>query len=113
AGDAPMGAAVACADRQRLAVQPDRAALLRVIARYDIERRGLAATVRADQAVHLAVPDFEIEPVDRAYAAEAERHSFERERAGRRRSAQDARQEIGPRDDGAAAFERTAVLEIK
>ena len=45
--------------------------LRRVVAGDHVQRRGLAAAVGADQAVHLARPDLEIEPVDRPHAAEA------------------------------------------
>ena len=42
-----------------------------VVAADHIQRRGLARAVRPDQSVHLAGPDLEVEPVDRAHAAEA------------------------------------------
>ena len=51
--------------------------------------------------MHLAGPYFEIESIDRTHAAKAQRHLFERERAGFRRSIEQSPDQIGPRDDGA------------
>ena len=75
--------------RQCGAVQPDRAALLRVVAGDDVQRRGLAAAVGTDQSMHLTRPDLEIESVDRMHAAEAQRHLFQRQ-ARRHRAARRA-----------------------
>ena len=63
--------------------------------------------------MHLAGPYFEIESIDRTHAAKAQRHLFERERAGFRRSIEQSPDQIGPRDDGAVAFEWAAVLKIQ
>ncbi len=105
----------ACADErwQHRAVELRGAALRRVVAGDHVQRRGLAAAVRADQPVHLAGADRQVEAVDRAHAAEAQRHLLECQRARLAVLPEQARQQIGARDDRAIALKRTAVLEIE
>ena len=63
--------------------------------------------------MHLTRPDLEVEPVDRAHPAEAQRHFFQRQGAGIGRRAEQRFEQLGPRDDRAVALERAAVLEIQ
>ena len=95
------------------AVQPDCPALRRVVARDNVQCRGLAAAVGANQSVHLTGPNLEIETVDRTDPAEAQRHLFQRQRAGIGGRGKQPRNQVGARNDRAVAFERAAVLEIQ
>jgi len=52
--------------RQRGAVQPYRAVLRRIVTGDDVERRGLAAAVGADQPVDPPGRNVEIETIDGA-----------------------------------------------
>ena len=63
--------------------------------------------------MHLTGPDLEVEPVDRTHSAEAQRHLIQRQSAGIGRRAEQRFEQFGPRDDGAVALERAAVLEIQ
>ena len=58
----------------RLALERDAAFLRMVEAVDDVEHRGLAGAVRADDGAHLALLDVEGHVADRAHAAEGERH---------------------------------------
>ena len=61
--------------QQRSVADPDLALLGRGEAADDVQRRRLAAAVRADQAVHLAGAQLEIETVDGANAPKAQAHA--------------------------------------
>ena len=52
------------------ALEPDRAGVGAVDAGDDVEQRGLARAVGADEAQDLAPLDREIDPVERGHAAE-------------------------------------------
>ena len=93
AGDAMAGAQMRRAGRQgRRRPAAPAPALRRVVAGDDVQRRRLAAAVGADQAVHLAGADLEVEPVDGPHAAEMQRDALEREQSpGCRRRVEHAR----------------------
>ena len=63
--------------------------------------------------MHLTRPDLEIEILNRMHAAEAQRHLFQHQGAGSGRRAEQACEQVGPRDDRPVAFERAAILEIQ
>ena len=87
----------------------------RVVAGDDVQRRGLAAAVRADQPVHLRPAAIsQVEPVDRAHAAEAQ-HDAAADAIGcaARPCVEQRGQQVRARHDGAVASERLAVLEIQ
>jgi hypothetical protein len=56
--------------------------------------------------VHLTRPDLEIEIINRMHAAEAQRHLFQRQGASIGRRAEQACEQVGPRDDRPVALER-------
>src|SRR5271156_1837980 len=64
AGDPEARAGLRRATAQRSVADPDLALLGHGEAADDVQRRGLAAAVWADQAVHLAGTQHEVEPVD-------------------------------------------------
>ena len=80
AGDAARGAQRRHARRQLVVAERHGAALGGVIAGDHVERRGLAAAVGADQAVDPAGLHVEIEAVDGADIAEAQRDAAQAER---------------------------------
>ena len=55
------------------AVEPDAASTGGIDTANDVQERGLAGSVGADQAQHFAVPDVDVECVERQQAAEAHR----------------------------------------
>ena len=97
AGDAAGGARGRHARRQRVVARSHRARLGGVVAGDDIEGRGLAAAIGADQAVNLAGRDVEIETVDRAHGAETEHDAAQTKSPFARASAQDLGQQGRPR----------------
>ncbi len=97
---APGGSAAA-ADADRARLRPGEAA-------DRVQRRGLAAAVGADQAVHLAGKQVEIDPVDGPHGAEAERDAAQRQRRRHGRRCRSAGQQLGARHDGAAGLQRAA-----
>ena len=113
ARDAHVRAGVMREPGQLDAFERGGAALRHVVAGDHVERRGLAAAVRADQAVHFGGADGEIEAVDGAHAAEAQRDVLELHRARIGAWPEQALEQVGPRDDGAIAFQRPAVLEVE
>ena len=70
ARDAIARARLRLIERQVGAVELELASVGPVVARDDVERRGLAAAIRPYQTMHLAGFDLEVEPVDGAHAAE-------------------------------------------
>ena len=61
---------VRLASEDGLAVKPDFAAGVRVHARNDLEQRGLAGTVRANQSGNRATRDLDIHALERLHTAE-------------------------------------------
>src|ERR1700690_801688 len=51
--------------------EPDASVVRRVDARYQIDQRGLAGTVRPDDREHLAGSDRDVDAIDRPHATEA------------------------------------------
>ena len=65
--------------RTRPALESDAATLRLIEAVDDVEHRGLARAVRADNGADLALANIERNAGDRLYAAESERHVLDRE----------------------------------
>src|SRR5262249_61787656 len=74
--DALRGTRVWRAGPQWLAAQEHLALLWCIVPGDHVERGGLTAAVGTNQAVHLAGPDLQGKVVDRANAAEAQRHAL-------------------------------------
>ena len=72
------------AGRQRIAVDEDLALRGRDHAGYALDQRRLAGAVRAEQAVHLAGVDVEVDPVERAHARVLLGDAADLEERGRR-----------------------------
>src|SRR5262249_29156838 len=111
--DALRGTRVWRAGPQRPAAQEHLALLWRIVPGNHVERGGLAAAVGTNQAVHLAGPDLQGKIIDRANAAEAQRHALEREHSGGRVGVAQAPQQLWTRADFAMALKRPPVLEVE
>src|SRR6185312_8412103 len=79
AGDAAARGETRIHPREILAVEPDRAALRVIETVDDIEHRGLAGAVRADDRADFAAPYVERDVVERGDAAETQRNPLDRE----------------------------------
>ncbi len=92
----------------------DDAALVRVDEAADgVERGGLAAAVRADEAVYLAGADQQVQAVDRAHRAEAQRHPAQGQARGGADRLQQAGEQRGPRQHRAVQVQRAAAGAIQ
>src|SRR6267378_3955626 len=84
-----------------------------VVARNHVQGRGLAAAIRADQAVDLPGLDIEIKAVDGAHIAETQRDAAQTESPAARARAHDAAERGRTWNDGAVARQRTAVAIVQ
>ena len=85
--------------RARRALERDAALLRMIEAVDDVEHRGLAGAVRADDGADFAFADVEGDVADRFHAAERQRHVLDRQ------------QHVADRDVGAAAAPSCRLLQ--
>ena len=97
--------------RARLALEGDAAFLRMVEAVDDVEHRGLAGAVRADDGADLALADVERHVGERLHAAERERHVLDRQQRLRHRAVAAGRRSHAA-FSRAAGFDRRHVADL-